>query len=417
MKRLSLLFIAVIPFFAMTQKLEKSAESVDGVHFIHKISNWDDIISRAKKENKFVFVDCYTTWCGPCKYVSGKVFPLKNVGDFYNTNFVNVGLQLDQTKKDNEDVITTRAVAKQIEKDYKIVSYPTFLIFDNTGKLVHKFVGAGNDNMMIENAKAALTKNGQYFTLLDEYNAGKRDGILIGNLCKAATAAGENPNEYIKTFISVTDNLFTKENAEMLLNNVRSSDGAAFNHLYKNRMVWSQFLEKEKFDAKMKVGVLTEILEYVAKQRTKNINWADVESTFGETYPEYIKEQIVRAKAMFSLQVEDWQEFEDALKTITRDFPNSDFNDEELNAYAWGIFENLSNKTLLNQALIWSKKTLGKDNPAYLDTYANILYKLGQTKEAIEIETKVLNGTTDQDEKKSYEETLDKMKKGKPTWK
>lgn len=42
----------------------------------------------AKREKKFVFVDFYTTWCGPCKKMLNEVFPQKKVGDFMNDKFV-----------------------------------------------------------------------------------------------------------------------------------------------------------------------------------------------------------------------------------------------------------------------------------------------------------------------------------------
>ncbi len=37
----------------------------DGIQFSH--GTWKEILSQAKKENKLVFIDVYTSWCGPCK--------------------------------------------------------------------------------------------------------------------------------------------------------------------------------------------------------------------------------------------------------------------------------------------------------------------------------------------------------------
>ena len=30
-------------------------------------------LEKAKEENKYVFVDCYTSWCGPCKMMASQV--------------------------------------------------------------------------------------------------------------------------------------------------------------------------------------------------------------------------------------------------------------------------------------------------------------------------------------------------------
>ena len=36
-----------------------------------------EVLAKARKENKMVFMDCYTTWCGPCKKLEKAVFPQK----------------------------------------------------------------------------------------------------------------------------------------------------------------------------------------------------------------------------------------------------------------------------------------------------------------------------------------------------
>ena len=51
-----------------------------GIQF--REGNWKEILEIAKKENKLVFVDNYTSWCGPCKKMVSEIFPLKEVGDF-----------------------------------------------------------------------------------------------------------------------------------------------------------------------------------------------------------------------------------------------------------------------------------------------------------------------------------------------
>jgi len=71
----------------------------------------------------------------------------------------------------------------------------------------------------------------------------------------------------------------------------------------------------------------------------------------------------------------------------------------------------------LQQALEWSKKSFQKDNNAgFMDTYANLLYKMGKKDDAIAWETKAMNASPE-GERKNYQETLEKMNKGEKTWK
>lgn len=37
------------------------------IHF--EKSSFADIKAKAKKENKLIFIDAYTSWCGPCKWM------------------------------------------------------------------------------------------------------------------------------------------------------------------------------------------------------------------------------------------------------------------------------------------------------------------------------------------------------------
>ena len=35
-----------------------------GIQF--ETGSWKEVLQKAKQENKLIFVDLYTTWCGPC---------------------------------------------------------------------------------------------------------------------------------------------------------------------------------------------------------------------------------------------------------------------------------------------------------------------------------------------------------------
>ena len=50
-----------------------------------------------------------------------------------------------------------------------------------------------------------------------------------------------------------------------------------------------------------------------------------------------------------------------------------------------------------------------------MDTYSNLLHKVGKTKEAIEWQEKAI-AAVDEASKAEYQATLEKMKKGEPTW-
>ena len=88
----------------------------------------------AKKSGKLIFVDAYTTWCGPCKWMAANKFTNDTIAEFYNKNFIS--LKMDMEKGDG----------KEMAKSYNVRAYPTLLFLDAEGNLVHRKVGASRKN-------------------------------------------------------------------------------------------------------------------------------------------------------------------------------------------------------------------------------------------------------------------------------
>ena len=55
-----------------------------------------EVLEMAKKQNKLVFIDIYTSWCGPCKMLSSQVFTREDVGNQFNADFVNVKYDMEK---------------------------------------------------------------------------------------------------------------------------------------------------------------------------------------------------------------------------------------------------------------------------------------------------------------------------------
>jgi thiol-disulfide isomerase/thioredoxin len=109
------------------QQAAVTATANSGIRFTD--DKWNDVLKQARKSGKLIFVDCYTTWCGPCSYMSKYVFTDAGVGSFFNDQFI--------SKKMNME---TRAGIDFAEM-YDIPAYPTLFLIDGSGKVVSKEVG------------------------------------------------------------------------------------------------------------------------------------------------------------------------------------------------------------------------------------------------------------------------------------
>ncbi|MFR4038342.1 MAG: thioredoxin family protein [Butyricimonas faecalis] len=154
MKKFVLLFtgmLMIMSVFAQTNFQELTLEKA---------------LEKAKGENKKVFVDCYTSWCGPCKMMAEKVLPLKEVGEYMNERFVCI--KVDMEKGEGPD----------LARKYKVSAYPTFLVLQADGNLMQRVVGGTLDGKeFIQKVDAAFDENSAA-NLETEYAAGI-DGFFV----------------------------------------------------------------------------------------------------------------------------------------------------------------------------------------------------------------------------------------------
>lgn len=94
------------------------------VNFDNSFKSWDEVLIKAKKLNKPVFVDIYTKWCGPCKKMDKEIFSLKEAGAFYNSNLISLKIDAEE------------GWGKALAQTNKVNSYPTFLYFSPKGDLL-----------------------------------------------------------------------------------------------------------------------------------------------------------------------------------------------------------------------------------------------------------------------------------------
>ncbi len=469
MNKYKLFCLAIIftPFVVFAQE--------DGIRFEHNLS-WPAILAKASAEKKYIFMDCYTTWCAPCRYMSQKVFVQKSVGEFFNAHFINVAVQMDQRINDSEDVRQWYACAKDMESRYSITAYPTFLFFSPDGVAVDRLVGSFPEEDFIKRANDALIPQRQYYTLINFYKEHLDDSIFLRNALNVVIEKYDRVNaaKIAKCYIDCVKEPFTKENLELLfqvnpgcsdevfrfiLENAgridtimkQEGDGKIAEitlsrivahervpPLFNNRDTILKFSEiihqlenayptlKEQLEADARQyfedGISGSISAIIFKDGAPIADWKKITRTLQEEFPGYDCGLLLgRIKPVYYMKKKMWTECtKTALALVDR--YGDKLGPRELNNIAWDyLFMHCSDQKCLQDALKWSKRSrdLAPAECSYIDTYANILYKMGNINEAVDWEKKAIEKGElykDEPDLKDFQINLEKMQKGEKTW-
>lgn len=451
--RVSLCFALLIVFGFTTY-----ADEPSGIKFF--TGAWKDVLAEAKRQNKPVFVDIYTTWCGPCKLMAKQAFPDAKVGEKFNANFISY--QIDAEKGEGIEVA----------KKYAVDAYPTSLYVSANGDLIHRAIGYGGIKGMLDEADKAIeaAKDPSPLSAMEkQYEAGKRDPEFLSAYLQKRAAVGMPNGEALDTYLKTVPEAewSSNKNLATIGGNLTTATSPAFSVIAKEASKLRMDPTKQQ-QAQAVIGGLFRSIETDFKKAVTNKSEAELEANIskrrelnalmqpmGMMAPQEAEANGYRMR--FYQQTKNADKYRmlaateatklmnvpmDSLKaknelaykrfqTQTAMVPDSVKNRDDfkkyaemmktgetkgmamkLNNLAWGYYETIADRKDLDQALTWSAKSLDYDRSGmYLDTYAHLLSKLGRKAEAIKTQEEAITkikaeggNTTD------YEKGLMEMK-------
>jgi len=340
-----------------------------GIQFEH--GTLDEALAKAKKENKVVFMDCYTTWCGPCKYLAKKVFTQKEVGDFFNKNFVNVKMDMESEE------------GKPLLKKYQVSAFPTLLWLDADGNIQHKTMGAGDANSLIATATLASDPENNWSALNKRFKKGDRSSEFMQKYIMTSAKAGIDVKEAIDIYFSSKKqaDLINAKDFELIGSTIKSSSNPIFLFVLKNKAKFYAVADQAQVDQFLEYTMMGELGQLARKGDMEAFNLKKKELV---ALDKEVGTKVVAFMDMNMLRRDpDQKKFYQAMAdyAVKYDFDNS----ENLNRYAWSIAEAKEDlgKELVNTALKMAKRSVELDaNFANIDTYAFLLNKAGQKENA-----------------------------------
>jgi thioredoxin-related protein len=430
MKRL-LSLVVFFPFFAIGQS--DTIESEIDTHAIHfeQGKTWQQILEEAESENKYIFVDYYATWCVPCKQMDKNVYTKRDVGDFINYKFIAVKVQEDTSSQDNDGVRKWYETAHDMFKSYNVTALPAYLFFSPDGKIVHRDFGGMDVKDFISLAHGAINPDSQYYSLKEKYNHKMISYALMPYLALTARRLRENEfaitvaQDYLQNYLYKFNEeaLYTKEDINLIATFIQSTKERSFNMFYRNADKVDQIMWKGYAEYEVDYLITKEEIDPFLHVTKGNIpNWSKMATSIRRKYnADYSSRNILNAKVNWYKNQRYWAEYTKyaILQAEKSKFDTTNFlSDVGLNNVVWDvIFLHSTKKEEMEKGLQWMKGIVRRhpDYVASVDTYANLLYKLGKKKSAIVFEEKAVELNKNPNDK-SFQETLDKMRNGQKTW-
>lgn len=427
----SLLCFACTVFLAMS--ISRS-HAENGINFISG-QDWQRVKALAKDRHKYIFVDCYATWCGPCKKMDRNIYSNSEIGSIVNERFVAVKIQMDTTSNDNEVVKNWYHCAREFTTLFKINSFPTYLIFSPDGNIVHKDVGYKDMNDFKKLLADGQDSSRQYYSLLAQNEKGDKDYSKYNYLMNLTAKFSDGglfqtlSRDYLQNYLYKLDNseLYTSDRLYFIGDMIKASRDQGFSLFYSHEKEVDQILKEPGYAEKI-VGTIILNEDIYPKlwdsvrELTAMPSWRRISRSIEQKYnSKYAEATLLDAKIEWYSKLKDWdnisrykldklgRNFADGIDTSLVGIANAN------NILYLDVLMHCNDKKLLSKAIKIQKVILrlypGIAN--FIDTYANLLYKSGKLKQARDWEHRACSlRPKDRGIGINYE----KMIKGEPTW-
>ncbi|UPK71796.1 glycoside hydrolase family 2 protein [Chitinophaga filiformis] len=259
----------------------------------------------------------------------------------------------------------------------------------------------------------AAEQDSIYEEEMRKFKVGSKDSLLLRRISIFARAKNDAKtadvasNQYIESLVDP----FQWHNLKFIVSFTDESKDVGFNFLLRNYQLIDSILGENIGENALLTICYNEELKPL--EMSEKPNWDSSEKRILSKYGIVGHIFYLNRKAMLAVD-RDIRTFVSAKNTLHERYPGS-ISPVDMNNDAWTVFEKSDDKGLLSTALGWVKKAISmeEENAAYIDTYANLLYKLGSKKEAISNQEKAVRLAP---KEKSYLTTLSKMKEGGQTW-
>lgn len=106
--------------------------------------NYDAVLGIARADFKPIFIDFYTDWCAPCKWMEQDVFNTPTAAQFYNYKVINYKVNAEKGQ------------GVDLARKFKVNAYPTLIFVDPYGNEIERYVGSTSISKFMAHGERAV---------------------------------------------------------------------------------------------------------------------------------------------------------------------------------------------------------------------------------------------------------------------
>lgn len=383
-------------FFLLSLSLSLNASKIE-----FRDLSFKEGLAAAAEEGKPVFIDCYTTWCGPCKWMSANIFTDSKVADYYNDNYV--CLKIDMEKGEGID----------IAKDYGIRAYPTLLYLNSEGERLLVTVGASRvPQDYIDAGEQAKDPERNLPYLLANKEENFDDASFMKEYFKTASKANMlDENDVDRYFENIEIKEWAEnDNWEIITNSVSNANSNVFKRALAKAELFidEQGAEAQEFFERTVFYALANTLYRARNEEQMKMYHSLREELLSIDFPGS-KKVALNLDLMEHEKNEDYDAY---AQTAIKNVRNVMWEDaQQLNSISWTIYQNVDDPEANIAAEEWAARAVELDDSHHiLDTYAHLLFKNGYPEKALKVETAALDKAKEEGaDTEDYESFIEEM--------
>lgn len=357
-------FLILISIVSLKTIVAQNVDSLKSIAFIRE--DFRAAMIQAAEKNKLVFIDAYTTWCGPCKLMDKSVFTDEKVLGFMNENFVN--LKLDMEHGDGQ-IVAQR---------YKVAAFPSFLFVNSEGELVHKGLGYQDADKFLGLASVALNADEGLLAWGRKFENGERSPDFLKNYAlQLADVQDVKRAEIAKLYLKSQPNWKNNnETLDFIFKFIETPNDTFFKLLSKNKTIFERRVSLEAIELKRKNLIEEQLFD---KKNLPTLNRADSLLALVNDDKRKLDSTERNYRLIYYRMKGDRNAYAQAAVNYFKKYDN---NAGELAETANTFLEQIDDKTFLKKALKWAKRATRLEKISYHQFLVAQLYNKLKDKSA-----------------------------------